>query len=114
MLSSGAVSTMSFQGKQIPTDIEELIIQLKRHHDKERKEGEFISTKDPSGRTAKALGVGVSTVKRIMSRYVCNGEKILPKVIQRPGRPPSDVYQEEFDSRSAFEEEGLEHYLDEI
>jgi len=86
------LSNMSFQGKQFTIEIEELIVQLKQHHDKEKEEGKFVSTKDPAGRTAKALGVGVSTVKRIMSRFAYNGEKILPKVIQRPGRPPSAVY----------------------
>lgn len=80
---------MSFQGKQLSTDTIEMIVRLKKHHDIERKGGKLVPTKDPAGRTAAALGIGVATVKRVMSRYAQSGEKILSLPAQRPGRPPS-------------------------
>ncbi len=55
---------MSFQGKQLSAEMMETIVWLKKHYDKERKAEEFVSTKDAAGRTAKALGLGVATVKR--------------------------------------------------
>jgi transposase len=80
---------MSFQGKQLSAEITELVVRLKEHHDEERKTGKVISTKDPSGRTAKALGLGDATVKRIMARYVQSRGKVVVRIPQRPGRPPS-------------------------
>ena len=82
---------MSFQGKQLSEEITEFVIRLKEYHDDERKAGKFVPTKDPAGRTAKAIGLGVATVKRIMARYAQNGEKIVVRVPQRPGRPPSRI-----------------------
>jgi len=82
---------MSFQGKQLSEEITELIIRLKEYHDDERKAGKFVPTKDPAGRTAKATGLGVATVKRIMARYAQNEGKIVVRVPQRPGRPPSRI-----------------------
>ena len=84
---------MSFQRKQLSEEITELVIRLKEHHDDERKAGKFVPTKDPAGRTAKAIGLGVATVKRIMGRYAQNGGKIVVRVPQRPGRPPSRISQ---------------------
>jgi len=83
---------MSFQGKQLLAEVEELVVRLKKHYDKERKAGKFVSTKDPSGRTAAALGIGVVTVKRIMARYARSGETVIMKPAQRPGRPPSQIF----------------------
>lgn len=83
---------MSFQGKQLSAEINELVVRLKEHHDEERKAGKFVSTKDPAGRTAKALGLGIATVKRIMARYVKSGERVVVRAPQRLGRPPSGVF----------------------
>ena len=82
---------MSFQGKQLSAEITELVVRLKGHHDEERKAGRFVSTKDPAKRTAKALGLGVATVKRIMARYAQSGDKVVVRTPQRPGRPPSQI-----------------------
>ena len=83
---------MSLQGKQLSTEVTELVVRLKQHHDEERKAGKFVPTKDPAGRTAKALGLGVATVKRIMARYTKSGQEIVVRVPQRPGRPPSRIF----------------------
>jgi hypothetical protein len=82
---------MSFQGKQLSAEITELVVRLKEYHDEERKACKFVSTKDPAGRTAQALGLGVATVKRIMARYAKSGGEVVVRVPQRPGRPPSRI-----------------------
>jgi len=82
---------MPFQGKQLSSEMMESVVRLKKHHDEERKRGKFVSTKNSTGRTADALGLGVVTVKRIMARYIQSGEKVIVKPAQRPGRPPSSI-----------------------
>lgn len=81
---------MTYKGKQLSGEIEELVVLLKKHHDNERKTAKFVSTNDPTKRTAEALNIGVSTVKRIMARYNRNGEKIITRTPIRPGRPPGE------------------------
>lgn len=83
---------MSFQGKQLSAEITKLVVRLKEHHDEERRAGKFVSTKDSAGRTAKALGLGVASVKRIMARYAQSGDKVVVRTPQRPGRPPSQIF----------------------
>ena len=80
---------MSFQGKQIPPEVEELVVRLKQHYDKEKKDGQFVSTDNPALRTANSLGIGITSVKNIMARYRRNGEKIVNSYPRRPGRPPA-------------------------
>ena len=82
---------MSFQGKQFPAEMVEAVVRLKKHYDKERKAGKFVSTKDAANRTANALGIGVATVKRIMARYKKDGNEVIVRIKQRPGRPPSRI-----------------------
>lgn len=82
---------MSFQGKQLPAEIVEAVVRLKKHYDKERKVGQFVSTKDPAKRTANALGIGVASVKRIMAQYKKDGNEVVVRIKQRPGRPPSRI-----------------------
>ncbi len=82
---------MSFQGKQIPIEVEEMVVRLKKHYDKEKKAGKHVPTNNPALRTALALGIGVTSVKSIMARYVRNGEKVVPNYPQRPGRPPAEI-----------------------
>lgn len=82
---------MSFQGKQLSEEITEFVVQLKKHHDDERKAGKYVPTKDPAGRTASATGIGVATIKRIMARYAQNEGEVVVRTPQRPGRPPSRI-----------------------
>lgn len=79
---------MSLQGKQFFPEMIEMVVHLKNHFDEERKSQELVSTKDPAGRTAAGLGIGVATVKRIMARYSRSGEQIVALPAKRPGRPP--------------------------
>ena len=82
---------MSFQGKQLTSEVVEMVVRLKKHHDGERKTGKFVSTQDPAGRTAKALGLGVASVKRIMARYTQSGDEVVVHISKPPGRPPSRI-----------------------
>jgi len=82
---------MSFQGKQLPAEMVEAVVRLKKHYDKERKAGQVVSTKDPAKRTADALGIGVASVKRIMAQYKKDGNEVVVRIKQRPGRPPSRI-----------------------
>ena len=82
---------MSFQGKQLSAEMIETVVHLKKHYDKERQSGKFISTKDAAGRTAKSLGLGVATVKRIMSRYVKSENQVVVHYKKPPGRPPTRI-----------------------
>ena len=79
---------MSLQGKQFSPEMIEMVVHLKRHFDEERKSQKFVLTKDTAGRTAVGLGIGVATVKRIMSRYSRSGEQVVVLPAKRPGRPP--------------------------
>ncbi len=82
---------MTFRGKQLSADMIEMVVRLKKQYDEEKKIGKHVSTKDPAGRTAKALGLGVSTVKSIMSRYNKSKEKVVVHYRKPPGRPPSRI-----------------------
>jgi len=82
---------MSFQGKQLPAEMVEAVVRLKKHHDEEKRSGKFISTKDAARRTADALGIGVATVKRIMAQYKKDGDEVVVRIKERPGRPPSSI-----------------------
>jgi transposase len=84
---------MSLQGKQFSPEMIEMVVHLKKHFDGERKAGKFVSTRDPSRRTAVGLGIGVATVKRIMARYAVGGERVVALPAKRPGRPPERLFQ---------------------
>lgn len=82
---------MSFQGKQLPAEMVEAVVRLKKHYDEEKKTGKFVSTKGAAKRTADALGIGVATVKRIMAQYKKDGDEVVVRIKERPGRPPSSI-----------------------
>jgi transposase len=82
---------MSFQGKQLSAEMVELVIRLKQHYDQERKSGKLVPTANPASRAAAGLGIGVVTVKRIMSQYKQSGEEVIVRPAERPGRPPSQI-----------------------
>lgn len=78
---------MSFQGKTLSSKMKQLVVNLKQYFDAERNAGSMVSTKDPAERTAKALGIGKITVKRIMAEHNNNGQKI---IIPPPRRTRED------------------------
>jgi transposase len=63
----------SFQGKEFTPEMKQLVINLKLHFDEERKKHKEVSTRNPTLRTAKGLGIGEITVKRIMAEYRQHG-----------------------------------------
>ena len=75
------------RGKEFSAEVREIVVQLKRHFDNEKKSASTVSTKDSFGRTAAALGIGVATVKRITSHYKRTGT-VLPYPRGKPGRRP--------------------------
>lgn len=79
---------MSQQGRQLSPEVVDLVVRAKQHFAEERRTGRTVSTRDPTRRTAEALGFGLATVKRIMARH-SRGETSQPA--QRPGRPPGDA-----------------------
>lgn len=82
---------ISFQGKKLPAELVETVVRLKQHYDKERQSERFVSTKNATKRTAESLGIGVATVKRVMAQYNKDGEKVVYRNKERPGRPPSSI-----------------------
>lgn len=75
----------SYRGRQLPTELAKVVVKLKHHYDCERKLCRSVPTKNPANRTAASLGIGIATVKRIMSK-LSKGKLILDKP-KRPGRP---------------------------
>ena len=84
---------MSYQGKQLTPEMVDLIVRLKTRCDEERKGGRTVSTKNPAGRTATGLGIGIATVKRAMAAYKSSEDKVVTKLPKRPGRPPTGICQ---------------------
>lgn len=80
---------MPQQGKQLTPEVVDLVVQLKQVYDQERRAGSRVSTKNPTQRTAKGLGLGVATVKNIMARHA-RGEPFHEAI--RPGRPPGAIF----------------------
>ena len=78
--------TMAFQGKEFTPEMKQLVINLKQYFDKEKKAGKFVSTANAVGRVAKGLGIGESTVKRIMS--ASKQEKTAVAEEKERGKPP--------------------------
>ncbi len=75
------------RGKELPVEVRETVVLLKQHFDNEKQSGPLVSTKDSFGRTAMAMGIGVATVKRIISRYKRTGA-VLTEPREPPGRRP--------------------------
>jgi len=74
------------QGKAIGLRERQLVVRLKEHFDEERFQGPVVSTEDPTGRVAKALGLGERVVKEIVSRYRQTGE-LTPAGLASRGKP---------------------------
>src|SRR2546430_10826513 len=53
------------------------------YFDQERHQGLSVSTQDPAGRVAKALGIGKRTVKAILSTYHQGGQIAAPALESR-------------------------------
>jgi transposase len=78
---------MSYQGKEFTTEMKEMVVCLKKIFDLERKDYKTVSTRNPTGRVAKGLGIGEATVKRIMAEYRRNDYRIVDQSLKRKGKP---------------------------
>ncbi len=78
---------MSFQGKDFTSEMKHLVVNLKLFFDNERKKHREVSTRNPSDRTAKGLGIGEATVKRIMAEYNKHGQTIPAEPMRERGKP---------------------------
>jgi transposase len=74
------------QGKAIDVRDRQFVVRLKDYFDQERHQGLSVSTQDPAGRVAKALGIGKRTVKGILSTYHQGGQIAAP-VLESKGKP---------------------------
>jgi transposase len=75
------------QGKAIDVRDRQFVVRLKDYFDQERHQGLSVSTQDPAGRVAKALGIGQRTVKAILSTYHQGGQIATP-ALESKGKPP--------------------------
>jgi transposase len=75
------------QGKAIDVWERQFVVRLKAHFDQERRQNSLVSTQDPEGRVAKALGIGRRSVKEILSTYHKTGQ-VTVAVPQSKGNPP--------------------------
>ncbi len=78
------------QGKVIDIRDREVIVLLKKHFDQERREGIVVSTKDPSERVAKILGISKRIVQEVFREYSKKGDVLAPDV-EYKGRPPHKI-----------------------
>ena len=86
-------------GKAVDRQQRELVVQLKRHFDLEKLKGPSVSTDDPMGRVAQALGLGKRTVQEIVTndrrtRRLANPAPVAegnhPTVSNPPWKPSSE------------------------
>ena len=81
------IIAMSFQGKDFTPAMKQLVMNLKRHFDEERKHSQAVSTRNPTWRTAQGLDIGESTVKRIMAAYRHHGHTLEAHAAKPRGKP---------------------------
>lgn len=78
---------MAFQGRELTVEMKQLVIHLKLHFDEERKNQQAVSTRNPTLRTAQALGIGEITVKSIMAEYHHHGDTLEVQAPKARGKP---------------------------
>jgi hypothetical protein len=81
---------MASQGKAYTKEQKEFIVRLKQSYDEERGTQATVSTRNPAGRVAKNLQVGLATVKTVMAEYHRTGKVVAPSPMPR-GKPPYRV-----------------------
>ncbi|MEA2084428.1 MAG: hypothetical protein U9O82_09350 [Thermodesulfobacteriota bacterium] len=77
---------MSFQGKEFTSGMKQLVINLRQFNDIERIKNNFKAVWAVE-QTAKGLGVGQATVRRIMAEYNKNKQSILDSTQKTRGKP---------------------------
>ncbi len=77
------------RGKAYTKGQKEFIVTLKKSYDKEKRDNEIVSTKDPANRVAQGLNVSLRTVKSILSEYNQTGK--VNSASTTRGKPPFRV-----------------------
>jgi len=79
---------VSQPGKQLTPEVVDLVVHLNLRYVEERKAARYVSTRNPTRRTAEGLGLGERTIKRIMAGHArCKPTH----QARRPGRPHSSI-----------------------
>jgi transposase len=78
--------TMSFQGKEFTQGMKQLVINLKQFNDIERRQNNFKAVWSIE-QTAKGLGIGEASVRRIIAEYNKNSQTVPDKHPKLRGRP---------------------------
>ena len=86
------VALMSFQGKEFTQEMKQLVINLKQFNDIERHRKNFKAVWALEN-TAKGLGIGQATVRRIMADYNKNKQQIPDNVPKTRGKPEYTIPQ---------------------
>jgi hypothetical protein len=81
------IIAMSFQGKDFTPAMKQLVINLKRHFDEERKHYKEVSTRNPTLRTAQGLDIGEITVKSMRAEYRHHGPTLEAHAAKPRGKP---------------------------
>ncbi len=79
---------MTQQGKTLTTEQKISIVNLKKCFDLEREAGKIVSTKDPTGRVAKGLGIGRRTIETVLAEYNKNDQTVFAVTEKVRGKPP--------------------------
>ena len=83
---------MSFQGREFTQDMKQLVINLKQFNDIERRKKNFKAIWTIE-QTAKGLGIGEATVRRIMAEYNKNRQSVPEDAIKTRGKPEYTIPQ---------------------
>src|SRR3989304_9876094 len=74
------------QGRSLDLRERQLVVRLQEFFDRERIEGSVVSTKDPTGRAASALGIGKRTVKEVLRTHRQTGQ-VAATTLDDRGKP---------------------------
>jgi hypothetical protein len=83
---------MSFQGKEFTPGMKQLVINLKQFNDIESRQKKFKAVWAIE-QTAKGLGIGQATVRRIMAEYNKNKQTVPDSLPKTRGRPEYTIHQ---------------------
>ena len=86
------VAQMSFQGKEFTQGMKQLVINLKQFNDIERLQKNYKAVWSIE-QTAKGLGIGEATIRRIMAEYNKNNQNVPDSMPKIRGKPEYTIHQ---------------------
>src|SRR2546426_12434357 len=81
------IIAMSLQGQDFTPAMQQLVMNLKRHFDEERKNHKEVSTRNPTLRTAQGLAIGEITVKSIRAASRHHEPTLAAQAAKPRGKP---------------------------